>query len=116
MEHDFASAHGLQLRQRPRVVARFADLRAVERGDLVGADHECARVLLRDRFGLGARQAQGGGFGSLAGQGRLVDMRRDRFEGQVRKNLVSCARSTIRTTTDEPTRPKKRAKSLTARG
>jgi hypothetical protein len=42
------------------MVARLADLQIVERGNLVGADHECARMQACHGLGLGARQAQRG--------------------------------------------------------
>ena len=82
MEHDFTATHQLQLRQRARMVARLADLQIVERGNLVGADHERARMQACHGLGLGTRQAQCGRRRCFAWQRRFIEVGCDGLERQ----------------------------------
>ncbi|MNT28649.1 hypothetical protein D3C72_1643520 [compost metagenome] len=82
MEHGLAPAHGLQLQQGIRMVAGFADLGAIECGDLVGADDETARIAVEHGLRLGLGQAQGRGAGAFAWQGTFVEIGHGHLERQ----------------------------------
>ena len=82
MEHGLAPAHGLQLLQGVGMVARLADLRAIQGGDLVGADDEAARVAVEHGLRLGLGQAQGRGAGAFTGQGAFVEIGHGHLERQ----------------------------------
>jgi len=83
VKHDLPPAHLLQLGQRVGVVARFADLLVVERGDLVGADDDATGQLGGDRGGFFTRQPQRRGAWRLAGKGRFVDVGHGHVERQL---------------------------------
>jgi hypothetical protein len=71
----------LQLGQGVRMVARLADLLAVQRGDLVGADHQRARMPPAIAAAFRAPGA-GRSLRRFARQRGFVDVGRDRLEGQ----------------------------------
>ena len=91
MKHHLPTAHLLQLAQSGAMVAGFADLGAVQRGDLIRADHQRTRDAFSDRLRLGLRQAQRGGARQFAGQRAFVDVGRERFErqAQAREQLAA---------------------------
>jgi hypothetical protein len=78
----FAPAHQLQLLQGIGVIAGFADLQAVQRGDLVRTDHQGWADPGGNGGGLLARQPQGCRFRRFAGLRGFVDVRGHGFEGQ----------------------------------
>src|SRR5690606_12471181 len=82
VEHDGAAARCLELLERGAVAPGLAQDAAVERRDLVGADHD--RVgSPRDGSGLADGEPDGGSLGRFPGRDRLVDVRRTGFERQV---------------------------------
>ena len=60
MKCDGSPTHPVQLRQCAGVVTRFADLLAIKRRDLIGADDQRARIVCCDLLCLLPSQAQSG--------------------------------------------------------
>ena len=66
------------------MITRFADLLAVQRGNLVGTDDQCAAGCYAQADGPGFLlcQPQRGGFGGFARQGGFIDIRCNDLERQ----------------------------------
>jgi hypothetical protein len=82
MKQHGPAPHGLELRDRLVVAAGLAEMRAVERCDLVAADHQGTWMPARYRSGLGLCQAQRRVARAFAREGGFVHFRGLDVEGQ----------------------------------
>ena len=66
MENNRLAGEGSELALRACMITRLAKGGAVQRGDLIGANHEMVGVLCCDHSSFGLRQAQGKRSGRFA--------------------------------------------------